>query len=172
MYNIDRNEKAFMEQLLWDKIEYNNIQLIITANDSGISFVNNPNCGISEIYDFFPNLAAEFKYGNEQTEEYKIQIREYLDGNRKYFDLPMNLIGNEFQKKVWSEITTIKYGETIDLNDFANQFAESKSQVEAAILSNPLIILIPSHRITGVDYENSLRNNSAFIKYLLNIEKE
>ncbi|WP_105956536.1 methylated-DNA--[protein]-cysteine S-methyltransferase [Apilactobacillus quenuiae] len=161
-----------MKQLLWDEIEYNNIQIIFTVNDGGINFVNNPNCGISKIYDFYPKLKAEFKFGNEQTEEYKIQIREYLDGNRQYFDLPMDLAGSEFQKKVWSAITTIKYGETIDFIDFANQFSESKSQVEEAILSNPLIILIPSHRITGVDYKNSLRNNSAFIKYLLNIEKE
>ncbi|UQS84505.1 MGMT family protein [Apilactobacillus apisilvae] len=161
-----------MEKLLWDEIEYNNVKLIFTTDQDGINFISNPNFGISNIYDFYPKLEAEFKYGCNQTDEYKIQIREYLDGNRKYFDLQMNLIGTTIQKKVWSEITNIKYGKTISFADFCNLFEFDNEQVLNAILSNPLIILIPSHRIIDIKNENGLRNNSAFNDYLLNVEKE
>ena len=80
-----------------------------------------------------------------------IQIDEYFAGKRKKFDVPINPKGSEFQKKVWTELSKIKYGETVSYHDIAEKIGNNKSvrAVGNANHRNPLPLIVPCHRVIG-----------------------
>ena len=79
------------------------------------------------------------------------QINEYLSKKRKEFDLPIKLIGTEFQIKVWNELRKIPYGETCSYSDIANGINNPKAirAVGMANNKNPIMIVVPCHRVIG-----------------------
>ena len=81
------------------------------------------------------------------------QIREYLEGARKAFDLPLAPEGTEFQRRVWIEIARIPYGETLTYARLAARAGApgSARAVGAATGRNPLSIVVPCHRVVGSD---------------------
>jgi len=83
------------------------------------------------------------------------QLKEYFDRKRKNFKLPLEIIGTEFQKKVWNELLKINYGETITYKELAIRLGDLKSIRAAASANgaNPLPIVIPCHRIIGSNGE-------------------
>jgi len=84
----------------------------------------------------------------QQAEE---QLREYFAGQRQCFSLPLRLAGTEFQQRVWREIATIPYGETITYTELAER-ARAPQAVRAAGTTtgrNPISIVIPCHRVLG-----------------------
>ena len=81
------------------------------------------------------------------------QIREYLDGARKAFDLALAPQGSEFQRRVWTEIARIPYGETLTYAELASRAGSpgSARAAGAATGRNPLSIIVPCHRVVGSD---------------------
>lgn len=79
------------------------------------------------------------------------QLREYFEHKRKVFDLPMEIIGTDFQKRVWKELLKIPYGETISYKELAIKLGNLKTIRAAARANgaNPLPIIIPCHRVIG-----------------------
>ena len=81
------------------------------------------------------------------------QLREYFSRERKEFDLQLEILGTDFQKKVWNELKKIPYGETISYGELANRIGD-KNLIRAAASANganPLPIIIPCHRVIGAD---------------------
>ena len=102
------------------------------------------------------------------------QLKEYFEGNRKKFDLPLDAEGTEFQKKVWNELLNIPYGETKSYKDIAVAIGNEKAcrAIGMANNKNPIPIVIPCHRVIGsngklVGYAGGLNVKEK----LLNIEK-
>ncbi len=81
--------------------------------------------------------------------EAKAQIDEYLNGNRKEFDLPLITVGTDFQKKVWSELIKVKYATTASYLDIAKRIDNPKAvrAVASANGANAVALIIPCHRI-------------------------
>jgi methylated-DNA-[protein]-cysteine S-methyltransferase len=81
------------------------------------------------------------------------QLKEYFSRQRKEFDLPLEILGTEFQKKVWDELKKIPYGETISYGELANRMGDKNLMraVAAANGANPIPIIIPCHRVIGSD---------------------
>lgn len=79
------------------------------------------------------------------------QFTEYEKGVRKLFDLPLHIIGTEFQKKVWNALLEIPYGETRSYQDIAIRIGNPKAvrAVGGACNRNPIGIIIPCHRVVG-----------------------
>lgn len=79
------------------------------------------------------------------------QIQEYLEGKRKEFDLPLLMKGSTFQLKVWQALTNIPYGETRSYQEIAKQIGNEKAAraVGMANHNNPIMIVIPCHRVIG-----------------------
>lgn len=79
------------------------------------------------------------------------QIEEYLQGIRKEFDLPLAPSGTLFQKQVWEALLKIPYGETRSYKDIAISINNPKSYraVGMANNQNPIMIVIPCHRVIG-----------------------
>lgn len=159
-----------MNKLYWNQVEYNKIKLYYTCTRNGITFINNPNAGISNIYNFYPDLDAEFCFDKQVTSPYKDEIKEFLEGDRKGFTIKADMTNQKYDA-VYQAIREIKYGSTITFKQFCQQHPFDDAEVKEAILNNPLIMIIPTHRILGVDYSNSYRKLADFNQLLLNIEQ-
>jgi len=81
------------------------------------------------------------------------QLNEYFAGKRKNFDLPLNPQGTDFQKRVWAELQKIPYGKTASYLDIARNIGDANSTraVGNANGKNKLNILIPCHRVIGIN---------------------
>ncbi len=81
------------------------------------------------------------------------QLREYFDGSRRQFRLPLAPAGTEFQLSVWRALADIPYGETRSYSDVARAIGKPRAvrAVGAANGRNPLPIVVPCHRVIGSD---------------------
>jgi len=81
------------------------------------------------------------------------QLNEYFSGERLNFDIPLNPSGTGFQKKVWNELGTIPFGQTISYRNIAIRIGDVKTirAVGTANGKNPVAIVIPCHRVIGAD---------------------
>ena len=86
-------------------------------------------------------------------QETKEQLEEYFTGKRKEFNLPISLNGTDFQKKVWNALRTIPYGETLSYGEVAAKIGNPKASraVGGANNKNPILIIVPCHRVIGAD---------------------
>jgi O-6-methylguanine DNA methyltransferase len=107
------------------------------------------------------------------------QINEYLEGNRKSFDLPLDLSkGSEFQQKVWEKILQIPFAFTATYEDLAREIVSDGQKpahlaraIGAACSANPLPVVVPCHRVIGKDGKLTGFNGGLDVKeYLLNHE--
>lgn len=91
--------------------------------------------------------------GSVKSQRVKKQFEEYFNGTRKTFDIPLSPEGTEFQKKVWTELLNIPYGETTTYQQMANKLGDPKVIRAAASANgkNPISIVIPCHRVIGSD---------------------
>ena len=105
-------------------------------------------------------LAISLKSIQEGTEletpiiqEAHRQITEYLKGERKVFDLTIRLRGTDFQQQVWTALLDIPYGETRSYKQIAEAIGNPKGMraIGMANNRNPLLIVVPCHRVIGAN---------------------
>lgn len=79
------------------------------------------------------------------------QVEEFLRGKRKSFDLKYELKGTDFQMKVWAALHDIPYGETRSYKQIAEAIGNPAAcrAVGMANNRNPLILIVPCHRVIG-----------------------
>jgi len=97
-------------------------------------------------------LHAEFiEQDDEILTQTKQQLGEYLNGDRRKFDLPMLMIGTDFQKRVWHALMNIPYGVTSTYLQLAKDIHHKKAvrAVANANGANAMSLIIPCHRIIG-----------------------
>ena len=82
-----------------------------------------------------------------------LQLVDYLSGKRCNFDVPLELKGTEFQKKVWLTSYEIPYGQIMTYTELAQKIGRPTAvrAVGAANGKNPIYIIIPCHRVIGRD---------------------
>ena len=81
------------------------------------------------------------------------QLNEYFSGNRGEFNLPFDLLGTEFQIKVWLELQSITFGETTTYGAIASGIGRPHASraVGGALNKNPISIVLPCHRVIGAN---------------------
>ncbi len=81
------------------------------------------------------------------------QIQEYLAGSRLEFTLPVRTQGTDFQKRVWEALKKIPYGETRTYKQIAEEAGSPKGAraVGMACNKNPILLVVPCHRVIGSD---------------------
>ena len=79
------------------------------------------------------------------------ELKEYFNGQRKDFDLPLIIQGTDFQRAVWEELRKINYGEIKTYSDIAKNIGKPNAcrAVGNANNKNPFMIVIPCHRVIG-----------------------
>ncbi len=90
---------------------------------------------------------------NEHLKNLKRQLKEYFDGTRQEFTIPLDIVGTDFQELVWNELRKIPYGETRSYGEQAMALNRPSSvrAVANANGSNMIAIIIPCHRVIGAD---------------------
>ena len=81
------------------------------------------------------------------------QLQQYFAGERHAFDLDLNPQGTDFQQLIWNLLLKLPFGSTISYLKLARQYGNTKAvrAVAAAIGKNPILVVIPCHRVIGSD---------------------
>lgn len=111
---------------------------------------------------------------NEILERTERELHDYFNGKLKYFSIPIQFSGTEFQRKVWKELLKIPFGETISYQEQALRLNAPNSvrAVANANSKNKIAIIIPCHRVIGKNkkltgYAGGLDKK----EFLLNLEQ-
>ncbi|MCU0432722.1 MAG: methylated-DNA--[protein]-cysteine S-methyltransferase [Bacteroidia bacterium] len=88
---------------------------------------------------------------NEVLVQTRKQLSEYFAGNRKVFDLPLQMNGTPFQQSIWQQLQKIPFGETRSYGQLAKHIGQPTASraVGAANGKNPISIIVPCHRVIG-----------------------
>jgi len=143
------------ETIYYGKLEHNGWSFYLAATDNGLCYVGSQNKEIDEIEAWADKKRADSELVHDEGKIncYKEQLISYLDGERKEFDLAMDLKGTAFQESVWEALQHIPYGETVSYMNIAEKIEKPKAvrAVGAAIGANPVMILVPCHRVIAKD---------------------
>lgn len=93
------------------------------------------------------------KVADAITDEAARQIEAYCAGKRRRFDLALRPAGSAFQKSVWTALQSIPYGETRSYRQVAQMIGRPMASraVGMANNKNPILLMIPCHRVVGSD---------------------
>lgn len=153
-------------------------KIILLATEKSlclVEFYNSKytNNNIEKVKKYFNGEIIE--KNNDILNETEKQLNEYFKGERKDFNIPLEMIGTEFQKKIWNILLEIPYGKTISYEEQSIRYRNVKAirAVANANSKNLIAIIIPCHRVIGKNgkltgYAGGLDKK----KWLLNFEKK
>jgi AraC family transcriptional regulator of adaptative response/methylated-DNA-[protein]-cysteine methyltransferase len=130
--------------------------MIAAATDKGICMLEFADCKLLEfelrqLTDFFkaPLVQGENPHFSTLIE----QLEQYFRGERRSFDIPLDLAGTEFQKQVWLSLLKIPYGCTTNYAKQAELLGKPTAvrAVANANGKNKISIILPCHRVIGAD---------------------
>jgi len=124
-------------------------EIILAGNEKGLCHLHlNTGQGKRrfEVSDTWKQDDAFFSDAREQ-------IQDYFSGKRKRFDLAINPLGTDFQKRVWNELCNIAYGELKSYKEIARAIGNENAAraVGMANSKNPIPLIIPCHRVIGAN---------------------
>ena len=136
-----------MSEVLYTYMESPIGRLLLAGDGQRLSCVGFPN-GKGVV-----TPRAQWRRDDDTFDRVKDQLREYFDGARREFDLPLDLRGTDFQLTVWHELTRIPFGETISYGELARRIGlpAASRAVGAANGANPIPIIVPCHRVIGAN---------------------
>jgi len=130
--------------------------MIAAATDKGICMFEFTDYKLIELE--LRQLTASFKAPlvqgeNPHFDTLREQLNEYFKGERKDFDIPLDLVGTEFQKQVWLSLLKIPYGCTTSYAKQAELVGKPSAvrAVANANGKNKISIILPCHRVIGSD---------------------
>ena len=99
-------------------------------------------------------VALDWGWARDQAEtplllQARAQVEDYLDGQRRAFDLPLAPRGSEYRRRVWAALRAIPYGETRTYGEIAAVAGGVGRSVGGANGANPIPIIIPCHRVVA-----------------------
>ncbi len=97
-------------------------------------------------------LKAEFEAGETSVIKLaKNQLNEYFEGKRREFDIPLHLVGTDFQQTVWQALIQVPFGKTDTYLGLSKLLGNVKAirAVASANGANAISIIVPCHRIIG-----------------------
>jgi len=120
-------------------------ELLIAGDNDGLKRV----CLLKGKNDFI--IPSDWVRNEVLFSDVKEQLGQYFKGNLKEFDIRLSLEGTSFQKLVWDALTEIPLGTTVTYADVAKMIGRPKAvrAVGGAIGANPILIIIPCHRVIG-----------------------
>lgn len=153
--------------ILYYKFYYNSPVGVLCVEDNGSAVTAIRLCRNGEAYGDSDNQS-------ELAQDVIKQLEEYFDGERRIFEIPIAPKGTEFQQKVWRALTDIPYGETRTYGEIAQQTGNPRAcrAVGNANNKNPIMIVIPCHRVIGSNGDlTGYACGLDIKKYLIDLEK-
>ena len=169
--------KPKKQTINWTTFTHGEWQLYIAKTQKGLCYVSSPDQSYEElecwIQKHFPlTVLAE---DEKALEPYIDELREYLEGTRQFFSLPVDIKGTAFQEEIWEALKKIPYGKTCSYSDIARLIEKPKAvrAVGSAIGANPVLITVPCHRVIGKNGAiTGYRGGTDMKQYLLQLEAQ
>ena len=131
-------------------------------------------------YLYSLDFTDEAIYSTDEKNYRKLQelifkeVHLFLEGKVKVFSIPIKPNGTKFQQRVWKNLLKINYGTTKTYGQIAKElFGKNYARaVAGAVGRNPLIFIVPCHRVVGA---NSLGGFSCGLdkkRFLLQLEMQ
>jgi methylated-DNA-[protein]-cysteine S-methyltransferase len=148
--------------------------IYIASTDRGLCKIALPKDGKASFFGWIKdNFAPDGIVDDRKKNSNAIrQLNEYFIGKRTKFDLDIDLIGTNFQQRVWTDLTRIPYGTVVTYKQIARHLhTKGFRTVGTTIGKNPVPIVLPCHRVVGSDsrlvgYAGGIRLK----EYLLRLE--
>ena len=95
--------------------------------------------------------SSTIEASEKKTAPYKEALISYLNQHSTTFACPIDIEGTPFQKEVWQALQEIPYGETMTYQEISEKIGRPRAvrAVGTAIGKNPLLMVIPCHRVIG-----------------------
>lgn len=126
--------------------------LYLIASDKGLCAVewNKQNIPMTK---FLTDSGSQKNMQIQILKKTTTQLEQYFKGTRKKFELPVDIIGTDFQIQVWQALAQIPFGQTVSYSDIAKKIKNPKAvrAVGSANGKNPLAIIVPCHRVISAD---------------------
>lgn len=138
--------KQLPRETLWEDVASPLGLLTVLASDNGVHVIAFEGDRTEQAKTNLPR-AVNHPIINAAAE----QLAIYFDGALKVFDLPLDLRGTDFQKRVWKLLLEIPFGETRTYGEIACALDNTGASqaVGAANGKNPVAIVVPCHRVIG-----------------------
>jgi AraC family transcriptional regulator, regulatory protein of adaptative response / methylated-DNA-[protein]-cysteine methyltransferase len=129
-------------------------RVLVAATERGISAVflgDNDGPLVAALREEYPN--AEIQRSSEKQSEWVSGIVRHLAGLHPGLDLPTDVVGTAFQRRVWEALRAIPYGATRTYSEVARALGLPKATraVARACATNPVSIVVPCHRVLRKD---------------------
>lgn len=160
----------------WHVCTIRDWKFYIAATKQGVCYVGSPNQPFSELTEWVNRKmpTASLIQSKLTVQPFITELEQYFLGNRRAFTGKQDLQGTDFQQAVWHATAMIPYGETRTYSQIAEQINRPKAirAVGTAIGANPLLFIIPCHRVIAKSGSLSgFRGGMAVKKSLLALEK-
>lgn len=159
----------------WSILKYDQWQLFVAKTEKGLCYVGSPGQTYGDLEAWigkhFPK--ANLIENEAALKPYINELREYFEGIRQSFTLPIDIKGTPFQEEIWGALKQIPYGKTYSYSDLANLIQRPKAvrAVGTAIGANPVLITVPCHRVIGKNGSiTGYRGGTEMKQYLLQLE--
>lgn len=145
--------KKKIEPLYWSVVELDSWRLILVADPHGLVYIDRDEAPYHEVEKwtarYYPG--SPLLRDDERMRRYVQEMADYWQGKRTVFEMPLRFHGTEFQKSVWQALRDIGYGETCSYSELAVRIGRPAAvrAVGAAVGANPLMIVVPCHRVIG-----------------------
>src|SRR3954469_7455565 len=138
-------ERLIAMTIAWDVYESPLGPLTIEAGPSGITALSFPGTGGAAGDESSREPAA--------LADAVAQLDAYFAGELRAFDLPLDLRGTPFQRRVWAQLRRLPYGATVTYSELATAVGRPDvvRAVAAAVGRTPVPIVVPCHRVLGAD---------------------
>ena len=142
-----------MNKIYWTLFIHNEWRLYMAATENGLSYIGSQGKPYEEMEAWLSKRFPKYELVEDEKvlTPYMNELKEYLDGSRREFAMPVDLKGTAFQLAIWDALTKIPYGEKKSYSQIANLINNPTAvrAVGAAIGANPVLITIPCHRVVA-----------------------
>jgi O-6-methylguanine DNA methyltransferase len=146
----EKGSEAEMENIYYSSFDSPFLKKVFVAStDKGVCMVNflrSENAFLRRLKERFP---GEIIRDDQKNKEVLSQLRKYLKGELRRFNCQLDMKGTPFQRKVWSALAKIPYGQTRSYKEIAKAIGHPKAfrAVGNANGSNSLPLILPCHRV-------------------------
>lgn len=143
------------------------------STSRGLAFVGSTDGPANEWQQFYPTATTHVDPAANQAAS--CELTAYLTGQKTEFSLPLDLShGTAFQQQVWQTLQTVPYGTTWTYSDLAAKLRRPAAvrAIASAVGRNPLLMIIPCHRIVRKDGQlGGYRGGLPMKRQLLRLER-
>lgn len=145
---MEKNREA---NVYWTLLKHSQWNMYIAATTEGLCYIGSPNAPFEELVTWVKKWIPSYTLSEEASilQPYTMELVDYLKELRKDFSLPIDLHGTPFQQSVWKALQEIPYGQTVSYSDIAKRIEKPAAvrAVGTAIGANPVLIIVPCHRV-------------------------